>query len=764
MMKFMVLFLSFISNFFSIDNKCIAVNEVITEKREIIDEKNDFKLFVSEEKNNTIYRIEKNYNIDNSNNINNLEDEENIFVYEVKCDKLDFEVINNKLIITIIENNLLKVNIIDVTDLDKPKEIVKDELIIDKIDDDIFLKMHNNKLILFGTVTKYINKDSNINIDTDIFVYELYNINTDQLNLNKDIIMIGGEKEEKLTGVICYKNNIYLSIEKELISEKPFGNGSRFVLSMLNEKYEILNNKYINDDNSSNEFIKLEITDNFLYYVKKDSILLFDHDLNYLHTKVIEPFKSLYTSKNDFIIVFGELNNYLLDSFTDEIIGEISEDYCKYKIKCFDDHLYAYSNELTCVYFDIVDLRYLNIHNKCYQEYENLDNVNSLFGKCNPISREYTTYFEKNCFGHYEGQQEFVTISDIAFTIEFTYDIYPKVNLIEGMTYPNGYNILFNGDGVLDGEYIYNNTPCYGEGNHTFILEGRDRKYEVNFKILNNQKEFLDFYVEDGINVKPLKEYSIKLKLSNYENYRIKELILDEYFEKYKFENGELEITFEPFEETGSLIIYFKEIIFEIYGKEYIYNIGKVYIVNAIEEQIDNNSIFLDEEYIININDSQNISRAIEVEYINESVNESIYYPISTQEIILKDINNTGSTENIYKVIIYLVCNNNSGKYEKVKLLESICEINSESNSLGNIVINNYENTLKQMKFEFDKENVVYKVNNNSSVLYEYIPSNNNEISIIIISFISSIIIGIVINKIIIKKRNKKIIKKYEFK
>ena len=85
----------------------------------------------------------------------------------------------------------------------------------------------------------------------------------------------------------------------------------------------------------------------------------------------------------------------------------------------------------------------------------------------------------------------------------------------------------------------------------------------------------------------------IKYKLKNYENYVLKDIVLDEWFKGYKYENGELTITFEPldyvyYEKEKDITIYFKEIVFLVYGKEYIHNVGKVYHFNVVYDDVEN--------------------------------------------------------------------------------------------------------------------------------------------------------------------------------
>jgi len=709
MLKLALVFLSFISNFFSIEEKYICVNEVLSEEREIIDELKGYKLFKNENNNNHIYEYVL---------------EKDDFKYEIVGVNPKIYFYNN--IIYVYSSNLDNINIVNINIL--TNEINIDTLNI-KTSEELFMTLFNDSLIILGT------------INDDIFIYDLN---------NKKINYLGGKFNEKLNGVASDSNYLYLSIYKDLISEVPFGNGSEHVIARIDKTYDVVNTIYLNE----HSLYKMHLNSNFLYYITDTKIMMFDLDLKYLASKDLNNFKSVFIGKNGLIVVFCSDNNYLLDAFTLANLGEISGEYCKYLIKGFDNKLYAFGE--TNVYFDVVDLRYLNIHSNCYQEYENLDKVYSLFGKCEDIGREYTEYFNKTIFGHHEGTQEFETINGIAFGINFSYDILPKVNLKERMTYPSGYNILYNGTGKLDGEYIYNNTPVYGEGEHVFVLEGRNQTHEINFYVSDNQIDFSDVYVEEGISIDKDEEYQIKLKLENYENYIIKDIVLDERFKNYIFENGELVITFEPVQDSNNninnnIIIYFKEIIFLVYGKEYVYNVGKVYLFSVMNKSIEENSIYLNNEYIVNINDSEGSSRALEVEMINNNGSKNYYLPLTSDNIKLDLLN-----KNNYKINIFLISNNNTNNYLRTKLLELDMKCTNEKNILGTVMISNYENTLKQLKFKFD-ENIIYKVQNSNSILYEKTSTNEDIIIYYGICFFGAIFLGLLCKKVIkkyfVKKR-----------
>lgn len=750
MFRFMIVFLTMIGNFFDIGNTHVCVNEVISEERKILDEVKDFRLFL--EDGSDVYGIGTYY----------LEKDD--FKVELIGSEPILEEYNEVLYVCNYYNGKIKIIFIDMNTLDT-SECFLDDIIenINCIDKDLFMISNDNSIYLLGT--HIFDNASNI------FIYDL---------LNKSVESIGGKYNEKLVNVVTNNNNLYLSIKKDLISEEPFGNGSEFVLSMLDSNFNVLRNVYLNE----HDLHKICVNDSFLYYIQENSLKMFSLGLDYLCSTDLESIKSVFIGQNSLIIVFCEEGGYLLDAFTFERIDEISNDYDGCDIRMLDDKMYAYyekerdltnnhsnldnqanaNNQISTdkknVYFDIVDLRYLNIHNECYLEYENLDRVYSVFGKCEPTSREFQTYFNKTIFGHYDGEQEFVTKYGIAFTIRFTYDIEPKVNLIEGMVYPSGYNLYFNGNGTLDGEFTYNNAPVFGEGNHNFILEGNNENYEVNFTISDNQIPFTDMYVEDGIPIKDGEEFQIKYKLKNYENYVLKDIVLDEWFKDYKYENGELTITFEPldyvyYEKEKDITIYFKEIVFLVYGKEYIHNVGKVYHFNVVYDDVEHQENIFNEEFIININDKNALSRAMEIELIDYSNlnQENIikYISLETNNITLDLDRNTK-----YRANIYLITSNNLNKYKRILLLECDFICQNDNKDFGHLSVSNYEGKIKQLKLKVNSENRLYEARSSSSTLYE--KDSDSTVTYITygICVFGSIIGGIIIRNLITKIINKR--------
>lgn len=800
MFKFLFLFISSLINYFYKPNDFIVIKDDFIENREIIEDQKGYILYYDYEN----YYLE-NQSVEVSirfeNKVISYYISENISAENIHAENIHIE---NIYIIEEEKNSYNNESKYYLSVYDTKGKMIKEELIDETIDPySIKIIKYKDEIILLGNVL-------DINNNSNIFIYEVK---------TSEYYSLGDAKNEYLLDAKSDNLNLYLFLKKDKMTEGVFGNGPEHVICKVTKdyhqnKYEVTNINYIS---MFEGFYSLEISNNNIYIVSKDhtnnntgKIRMFDINANYQCSFDLNSYNDLYFSQNGLIIVFCNGYEYLVDSKTLNKIGEISvlsylrktienninnvenninnvenidnntnnNIYGSYTIKKLSNKFY-YKESINTMYFDIIDLRCINIqeeYNHFNREYEDDENLYSFFGKCAKLKREYDKYFDMVKCGEYNFNIQYQTVGEIIFNLGYTYNIAPRLNVKEGMVYKSGYQLQFNGDCKLDGEYIYNNYPVYDEGKHTLTLEGEGIQTTIYFYISNLQIEFNDKVKMKGENVYLGSNFSIELKLNNYENYVIKEIDCEGIpYESYDFENGLLKINFKApnsqNEETyeSSLVIYnfidiyLNAIIFEVYNNDFVYNIKKVFRYNFIYEDIEISKNGEELIYSFNINDKYSLARGLEVELVNEYGDKSFIFPLSNMNLDINKIFYDSIVEpGVYKVYYNLYYDNN-GEYKKENLLVCDMKITNDVN-VGELFIIKSDNKIEMLRINLSGEggeniNNVYRVKLDNQITYEVENMNIQEIIVyVVVSFGVFLFLGLLLKKIFSKKSKKEFI------
>lgn len=672
---FMSIIFTFASNFFNLNDKYFLVSKSVEEEREIVNEYKGVSLY-------------KRY--------------DGMFVLEGESFSVIFE------------NEVLY-------------EIDTNVYINDYYNNSFYVYSKNGQLLETESLSMFVSpKDIKIVICEE----EVYLIGTSTTNdilfynvLSKEKVYLGGTKDESLCDALYVNKMFYLVINKDELSEYPFGNGSKRVIAIIDDKFSVKKVIYFSEE----IYRGLEYQDSYLYYITDNSVRMFDSNLNYACMYEYSDMKDVFIGENSLILVFCEEYVYLVDARTLKKIENIKIDIKKYKdyqIKRLDKRFYAYtyqSNQRE--YFDIINVSKLNINKMCYPEYEDRDSVCSVFGKCSSVGREYDEYFAKGFFGKYLGEEEYETLGGIPFVVRFEYEIVSEANVTEGMVYPDGYPLFFNGDGKLDGEYIYNNHTCYGEGEHVLELVGKNDYKKITFYLSKNQIPFVEEHHKEGMEVIFDEDYEIKVRIKGLENYEIKEIVIfdtstfdDVEYDSFSYENDYLIIKFLKENKVTSKELYLKKIVTKVYNNDYDVMINKAFIINFIQKDIDIIVDYNSRKIKCEVLDENALSRMIKVYLYSNTFSYTFYYPLESGNLQVNNIN-----EGSYNVIISICYDVSSSSYKDKEIVRSSVYINSMSSSLGFITINKYDESLKSLTVDLNNTSnlEVLSINLNNEVKYK---------------------------------------------
>lgn len=697
----MVFFSFLFSNIFSINDDYGIVTEEKVEE-EIIDSKYDINL----------YQYGKKYLLVGDS-----------FSLDIEANQEDFDyvLLNNELYVLLYEEEyyLCKYSL---TGENISKQKIIDMLNINNTLNNALIRVIDNNIFILGTIS-----------NGDIFIISINSL---------DKIIYKSEKEENLIDAILYKENssikIYMYIEKEEVSEYPFGNGSCKIIAKADEKFNLEEIIYLDNE----PFEKMFISSDYLFLVTKTKIQRYNTALANNGSFEKNDESSVFSGENGLLIVFGENSNYLLSQDTLEKVGEISSLEAT-NIKKLEKAFYSYENG-KATYFDIIDLTKLIILEEGLTDYEDTTSVYSCFGKCESMGRTFDTYFDKAVFGTYEGSEEYKTASGITFIVNFCYNIKVQTNVVEGGVYKEGYHLLYNGKGLLDGQTIYNNEPCYGEGLHTLTVEGYNETYSVSFYVSEKQISFETYLGTKGKEFKVNENYYIELKFYNneeYINYEIDKInILYDEYKSYTYEMGYLRIYFKPETKATDKEIFLKSVVFKYNDTKYTCIIGQLFHISIVNDSLLVNCNYepAQNEVKYSVQDSDKLTRMFTIKLYDGTKEYIKSYGIYSQEIIIDELDNRA-----YNMEFYITYNIGTNIYKERKILDGV--VKPQKNKIGYIKINKYQESLQEFTITIN-ESSLYNLSYEGQTVYE---RSNTNIEKIIICSISSLVISFGIAKLI---------------
>ncbi len=643
--------------------------------------------------------------------------------------------IKDSLAFLIIDNKLYKIN---------KKEIEK---VIDLPQDYIINDIYYDKLLYLVGSQK----------DTGIIVE--YNDNLVEIKKYE----LGVDNKLNFLNIVKDKESFYLtatkqghSINNEFKNIGSF-NDTKTIVLKLNDKMNIEDVLYLNNDSSYEKPIFLELKDNKLFFVLRVD------ETNYYY-EVSTDFKEcklLYKKEGQEDILLSVNNEYLNFDTKHTLKIATSKELLEYDINNVigynikDSYLNVFTLENQNIYQYQIEEYHIEYLKEFYLGYDfgnydfdsDLNNtdvikVTSYFSKVEVYNQ---TIFTKNIPGVYDlnlivkrPNLENITLSTKANVLKY-------VNVVNEGVYRTGKTLYFMGVGILNNETISNGYTIKEEGNYRLVIKDKyNNSEEYNFSCVDN------YYINDDLTYRadyyvfPNSEAKISFTLEN--NDLVQEVVV----------NNEI-IDFEQNDKT---------LIFNVNGSS-SYGI-KEYTINKIK--INDKWYVVDQKYIVKTlkqkptiqieeTDQENLSLKMNVDdleqtivkfniYINDKLQFENY--LQNESYSLNEFKN----KNIrMKIEVYYDLGDQQMRKEEILYLDSHLtardneltfdfNFDTRLNSLTiDLTTNNFKkiNTLKVLDIEI-KDNYIKKI--------DYLP--------LYLSAGITLVIVLIIIGILIRKKSKK--------
>lgn len=573
----------------------------------------------------------------------------------------------------------------------------------------------------------------------------------------------GKECNLKILDIVKYKNNFYLTATKNahveggnFLNVGNFGE-TKTVLIKLNNRMNIENVLYINNDIQKEIPIFLKIQNDKIYFVVNTL------NVNYYYQASLDlrENKLVKQGKNSLEILLGVNNEYIEVECFDKLkltssIHQLNYDIgnvINYKIE--DSVLKVYSKESNNIYLYEIEeyhIDYLKEFNIGFnygnydfdQDMNNSDviKIDSYFSNIKVYNQ---TIFPKNIPGTYELSLlvERENLSSVKLSTKA--NVHEYVNITNGGVYKNGIILYFLGNALLNQESI--------SSGHTITKPG---EYSLSIKDNDNNEKVYQFSVVDGyyLDYQPTKEIDyyltqdelIHFKLEN--NSLIQEVIVDDEVCDFIQEENLLKIKLKS--STSSKVT--EHIINKIKINDLWYEVNKKIVVQTLKKvpsitikELNNIDLSLD----ILVDDPDKALQKIVIK-INDQVFDSNYF--FDQIYSLDDFKNQKVSiklEYYYDLLDGII---RSGE---ILILEGIIKNESELIKL------NFEITDKIEKINLDVKTTNFKslqkINVNENSLLNHYLNETNYLSIYISLILTFVLIIGIILVILRKKRRKKL-------
>lgn len=560
----------------------------------------------------------------------------------------------------------------------------------------------NNSLYLIGSSIKVL--DDEMKSMSNIFIY----------NIEKnEYKYYGGLLNEKFIYSYIQDDKLYICFYKDALTYGDFGNAgtleNNITVAIIDNEFNILKYTVLN---IKEEIVNFKVFNNIIIETNNSIITL---------TTELEVINS-YSKNDDIINVFiGNYKTYIfcidkvivLNNDNLFIYDLLSIDMNEKVLVEYDGILYLKSDAL--YYVDIIDSNKW----KCFENYykdEDMDTLYTMYGKAKFIEKKCNTFFNENVYGDYNFEVLYETSRGLKFILILQQNIREEFNVCEGMTYPLGYRLLFNGSAYLDGKAIVNNYPLNVGGDHKLVVHGNGKEKEINFRVSDCSLIFNDIiYYNYDITVNVNEKVIIEYRLENInDEIKIKDVICNHDLLSFTLEEGILKLEFKKFDTVGLKQIYIEKIIYENQGIDNEIIINKMFDVLVIYKNIAMNVNGLKNgEINFEALESVGIIRGIKLIFINE--NGDIYEYVSIGDNYGKKILVRGIKEGTYELSVNALKYNTNG-YQTVELCKGVIDVQENNFEFGELVCYQDENR------EVLKVSISKKVLNN----YSNIAINNN--------------------------------------
>ena len=585
------------------------------------------------------------------------------------------------------------------------------------------------------------------------------------INGNKKCL--SNNKNEVIIDLKCNQNNIYVLLEKDGITEGMFGNGGleqAIVIAKFDYDLKLIN--YIVFDYNENDIEKkIELTDQYIYLINEESIHIFSLELESINHKNIGNNLLTIVSDKSLIYVFYYEK---VDVFTDISLHEIASIDYELEVSQVElkNNAVILKNNNKKYKVDVVDTR--NLHQYKYLTAENnndyessINNLYSIFGAVSFSKKEYNDYYTPGFFGIYNVDLCYKTKGDIGFKINVIENIPLECNIKDNVIYPSGYRIIFNGDGMLDGNQVLSNYQVKEEGRHELLITGNNNNKKIIFFVNHNQSNLtseshmvIDDYKELGKNESFTISYNLNKNL-DIKNIRVEGLEI----EKYEIKDNTITIYFSGSRNPGFYYVYLDYFDYDEHINDNLIITNRYYLHDeywyhiAKKEPVISNADFLEDmSFSFDLIDEDDSVRQIEFELVNASVNYLFNSPIGNSVVKFSDVPNGD-----YELVVSIVYDIDKDSYLKTKLYSYGVRIN-DNNTYGEVRISKDNSRYTKVRVIIDEDFLKESVNEityNKEVLYSHSEiSKNNNIIYSIIGFIGALALGLAIKYIFNKLKN----------
>ena len=647
----------------------------------------------------------------------------------------------NKLIKTINKNENIKIFTVEDQLYIFSYDNINNNIVLESYDKTgkiIFTKELDNPLISSFDCLYYDNYFylvSGINQYTNQLIKEKYEENSSYLlntnaiilkiNLNgeiEDVDIKGGILNEYYYSLKLYNDKLYLIAYKDTLSGYDFGNGGNdeygYIITCYDLDLNMINYITLQDQ----KILTFTITNQFIYIISEKQLYCFDLALNNKFTFKFAlecSFASISINKSFLVANLSEWKIYDLEL-----------------LNIIDEGTFSNNNEESNeeILEDILEIGN-NIYIKTNNNYYNL------------TIYDISSFHDYVIFDNNDNYYNNIILSGELIVLE-------EENVRNDMIYPLGYSLKFTGTAYLNNQMIVNNHRIQEEGDYNLDLyDCNNKKRSFHFQVKQGQIQFQekqnkqsDFEIFSNESV--ILEYRIK---SSFSMQIDKIIINDNIYDNYTLENDLLTIYFSQLNPGINQFVI--ETISckssELENNEMIYTIPihKWLRINVLEDPIKVHSTFKvnkkDITYEVSLDDQNNLSRG----FLFVSKQNSYFFLMNQSEIIFNNLS-IGET---YLFDCYFIADYGGTNLEQLHLLRMEIIPSDDNISLGEIQMNQKEESVEKFSLVLDKTKQLSKVYQDEQIIYKY--SSQNIIGYIIVGIFLG---GIIFCIAVFLKKNKK--------
>ena len=623
-----------------------------------------------------------------------------------------------------------------------------------------------SNVLSFGVVDGdekiYIFYNSTYGDYTECYIYDL---------LNDEKKCLSNNKNEEIIDMIYYENYLYLALIKDAITEGVFGNGGLnkgLVIAKFNRFLQL--DKYIVLDYNEDDIIRgLDINNDILFLENDKSIHLFSLNLVSINNKYVGNNYLITTDRKGLVYLFLEDKITILNEMSLSHISDVPCDLDILEVIKKDNYIFVKTIDKK-YHLDIVDVRdfhifkYLTMDNNEYYM-DAINSLSSIYGDVSFIKKEYHDYYNPGSFGLYDVDIRYETKGKLAFTISVKENIPLECNIRNGVIYPNGYRVIFNGSGQIDGNAMLSNYQLKDNGKHEIVISGSNVQKRYEIEVDHSQKSFTNntnLILEDYDVLPKNEKFSLIFSLNR--NLDVKDIEVEGLaYSSFEVKDQELVLNFSGIREAGFYFVYIKYLTYEEIVNDDLIITNKYYIDKEFWYHVEKDDVTLsssgfnnDMSFSFDLIDDDSNARYIEFELLGKSNNYLYKYPIGNTGIIFANL-----PDGDYELRAFIVYDTDKENLEKKILYNYMVRI-SGNVSYGELKVVVENSRFIKVRIIPDSKflkNCINEIAYNKEVLYSHKEQSRDSVVIYsVVSFILAFGFGFLLRWIFTKTKNKKIL------